>query len=118
MTALPTPATALPNPASGHTAYGVTVHEIGEDGECIVAFGHHDIRRFAAACNHLARVVWGWPNLADDFDAAWEDTEDAITHGVAWFDGQPSNGDWEWELLWERPAGRDDEPVPVTMWSV
>ncbi|WP_242892591.1 hypothetical protein [Actinomadura litoris] len=109
---------ALPNPPGGHTAYGITVHEIGEDGECIVAFGHHNPRRFFAACNHLARTVWGWPNLGDDRDATWADTEAVIFQVDGWFDDRLENPDWEWELHQVRPAGRADEPVPITMWNV
>lgn len=109
---------SIPNPEGGHTAYGVTVYEVGEDGECIVAFGHHDTRRFIAACNHMARTVWGYRDLSGDTgDATYEDTEAEVIQTTGWFDDQPTNGDWEWELHVIRPEGRTDDPVPVTMWS-
>lgn len=109
------PVPPRPCPPGGHTAYGVTVHEIGEDGECIIAFGPPDVRRFFAACNHLARTVWGWPNLADEHEARWKDTKAAIFQIQAWFDDRPHDG-CEWDLHLMRPEGRTDEPVPVTMW--
>jgi hypothetical protein len=84
----------LPNPDHGHTAYGVTVYALGEDGDLIVAFGHQDKQRFLAACNHYARVDCGMASLTD----GWTSEFLRITHTYGTFDPEPDDQDAEWAL--------------------
>jgi hypothetical protein len=86
----------LPNPEHGHTAYGVTVYALGEDGDLVVAFGHQDKQRFLAACNHYARIACGMASLTDDW--SWGSKYLKITHTYGTFDPEPDDQDAEWAL--------------------
>ena len=115
-------ATTLPTPPGGHTVYGITVYPLGEDGDEIIAFGHHDPRRFFAACQHYARTHWGWVNLADDRSETWEATQREITRAHAYFTDNPEEvaeicGDdgFTWAVEWCRQAA--PSTVPATRWS-
>jgi hypothetical protein len=102
----------LPTVPGGHTAYGITVHELGEDGDLIIAFGHHDIRRFFAACNHLVRTVWGGKHLGDEYETSWDDMRAQLNHTWATFQPDP---DEEWFL---RDADKGAPgAMPITEWS-
>jgi hypothetical protein len=94
MTTTTTEAPTLP-PEHGHTAYGVTVYPLGEDGDLIVAFGHQDKQRFLAACNHYARTECGWADLLDGWGSA-RNLDIAHTYGL--FDAEPDDPDAEWAL--------------------
>jgi hypothetical protein len=93
---MPTPKTDLPPlpdliAAGGTTRYGVPVCLLGEDGEDLIAAGHHPARTTTAAFLAVARwlripadvihpaearQLWATfrrpdPTLGDDPDAAW-----------------------------------------------
>lgn len=85
---------ALPNPEHGHTAYGITVYPLGEDGDLIIAFGHQDKQRFLAACNHYARIECGMLSLTD----GWSRISLNVTHTHGLFDPEPDDPDAEWAL--------------------
>lgn len=86
--------TAITDPATEATHYGIPVAHIGEDGD-MLALGHPGIRRAFAAFNRHARVFCGLANLADDQSARLADWSDAITEEWAIFrKAEPSN---EWE---------------------
>lgn len=107
------PTTDLPAPFC--TTYGVDLHNIGEDGEHLMAFGHLDKRRFFAACNHFARREWCLVNLADGKDATWADVKSEIEYRYARLVITPES-EYAWQVWWQ--AERDDEhPLPVTVWT-
>ncbi|OQQ13023.1 hypothetical protein B0675_40100 [Streptomyces sp. M41(2017)] len=58
-------ASPLTNPQTEATHYGISVCNIGEDGD-MLALGHPGDRRALAAFNRHARVFIGLCNLADD----------------------------------------------------
>ena len=108
--------TVLPDVPGGHTAYGVTVHAIGEDADALVAFGHIDHRRFFAACQAAARNLWGWNNLGDDIHMTWADIQAEISHDHAFYNPQPEESEYAWTIDWGQPA---DTPgtIPITIWT-
>jgi hypothetical protein len=101
----------LPNVPGGHTAYGITVHELGEDGDLIVAFGHHNKRRFFAACNHFARTVWNIENLAGGTDITWDVISKDISQTHVLLDDEDPD---EWSIVYvdaDAPGA-----IPITKW--
>lgn len=99
--------TTLPNSDYGYTAYGITVFPLGEDGDLIIAFGHHDKRRFLAACNHHARVACGMKSLADGWGLP---TQSEVSHSYGVFE----DPDAEWVFH----SCKADTPgaIRVTKW--
>lgn len=88
-------------PTDGFDAYGMQIFELGDEGEYLIAFGHHDERRFLAACNRYAREVVHLDGPYDDsdhitFEGACGDTE----WRMARFDPAPNEPDTEWRLHW------------------
>lgn len=58
----------IAEPEFEDTHYGITVAHIGDDGEGLVALGHHEPRRALAAFNRHARRFVG---LAAIWDSPW-----------------------------------------------
>lgn len=110
MTAEATQTPELPT-MPGHTAYGITVHELGEDGDCIIAFGHHSKRRFFAACNHFARTVWGIDGLANGPGIPWDVMSGDIFHDHVYLDDEDPD-DWSISYTAESAPGA----LPITRW--
>lgn len=48
--------------------FGVQLSFIGDDGDWIVALGHHEPRRVVAALNRHVRHDLGWSSLSDEWD--------------------------------------------------
>jgi hypothetical protein len=101
----------LPNPDHGYTAYGVTLYPMGEDGDLLIAFGHHDRRRFLAACNRYARTECGMFNLTDGGGVSESDIE----HGFGTFDLSPEDPDAAW-AFWFAKEGQPGV-IPATRWN-
>jgi hypothetical protein len=109
--------TTIPNPPGGHTAYGITLHNLtDEDGiiDTVVAFGHQDKRQFVAACNHLARTDWGVKNLANERGFPWAEAEARVRHEYA--DYRPE-GNNRWRDWYARIGPNGPGRVPVTVWT-
>jgi hypothetical protein len=62
------------------TFYGVPISEIGEEGEAVVAIGHHEPRRYLAAMLAFARSR-GWSPSELDLDGL---TVDAVEKAKQW----------------------------------
>lgn len=88
---------APPQPTFPHTAYGVELSWLGEDGG-MVALGHIPDQRFVAACNHLARSV-GLSGLFDDHLMAFDDVLPAVTRPWA-VAAEPRGRGSEWAISW------------------
>lgn len=107
----------LPNPPGGHTVYGITVYPLGDEGTEIAAFGHHDKRRFLAACNHYARTICGLANLTDNRRDTAAGVLADIEHQTVLFDPAGDEG-FAWWLRWDEEfASSEATPVPVTYWN-
>lgn len=52
---------------------GIRLAAIGDDGDVLVAFGHHDPDVVAAAMTEMGQAVLGWtlPVEADEVDQRW-----------------------------------------------
>lgn len=114
--------------------YGLGLTTLGNDFEphTIVTTGHCSPVRFIAACNALARVEWGWKNLAEgdicDPRADYSETLLNVMTGMRYcharyvtadeVDDDDDAYDWtefDWYLVPE-PEGTPDA-VPITVWS-
>lgn len=87
--------------AGGFTAYGLTVYAMGYEGEWIVAFGHHDERRFLAACNRYARVEEGLAGPWDSDEVSYESALASTERKYARFEPKPHDAEFEWALSWQ-----------------
>ncbi|QIP87589.1 hypothetical protein GLX30_30200 [Streptomyces sp. Tu 2975] len=107
----------ITDPEMEATHYGIAVAYIGDDGETLMALGHHGKRRTFAAFNRHARVFVGLINLADDRAETLEGWLDDMKETRAVFrTPDPSQGehpDMQWYADWSDP----DAPgaVPVTL---
>jgi hypothetical protein len=81
----PAPGSLITEPRMADTNYGIHMAPLGEDGDDILALGHHGKRKALAAFNRYARTVIGLPNIADDFQARAQDWFDAIEQRWAVF---------------------------------
>lgn len=109
--------------------YGVALAEIGEEGDAVIAFGHHEPRRYLAAMLKFARVRgWGARELnlgvlpAGDAEKAkqWRVIyrhADAETVGNHW-----STPDWCVcdDCNWWAVEAAEDAPgaTPVMWWEI
>jgi hypothetical protein len=113
----PAPGSLITEPRMADTNYGIHMAPLGEDGDDILALGHHGKRKALAAFNRYARTVIGLPNIADDFQARAQDWFDAIEQRWAVFTvPDPEEGqdpDWAWYATWCGPE--TPGAVPVTL---
>lgn len=109
----------LPNPPGGHTAHGITLHDLESDTSdtTLITFGHHDKRRYFAACQHYMRDTCGWPNLDDDSNTTWNefwaDFQRECRHLHAQYVTAPDSPD-DWHIEYA-PEGLGT--VPITAWE-
>jgi hypothetical protein len=108
---------AITNPEMEATHYGVTVAYIGDDGETLIALGHHGKRRTFAAFNRHARTFIGLVNLADDRAETLEGWLEDMRETWAVFRApNPEQGehpDMQWCADWSNPEAPG--AVPVTL---
>ena len=104
--------TAPPQPKFDHTAYGVEVSWLGEDGG-MVALGHIPDQRFVAACNHLARSL-GLSGIFDDPLMTFDDVLGAVIRPWA-VAVEPDGGGWEWAISWHGITSETPSAFPVTV---
>lgn len=99
------------------TYFGVSVCHIGDDGETLMALGHHGKRRTFAAFNRHARVFVGLANLADDRSETLEGwLEDIQEHWAVFRAPDPEQGehpDMKWYADWSEPHAPG--AVPITL---
>lgn len=55
------------------TYYGVMMQPLGDDGDIVLIFGHHDIRRAVAALNRYCREDLGLLGMFDDLSTTYEE---------------------------------------------
>jgi hypothetical protein len=103
---------APPQPTFPHTAYGVELSWLGEDGG-MVAKGHIPDLRFIAACNHLARKDIGLSNIWDDPCAQLDDALKVVIRAWA-IPTQPCHG-FEWEIAWHGITEQTPGAIPITV---
>ncbi|SES04323.1 hypothetical protein [Streptomyces qinglanensis] len=112
----------IDNPEMEDTHYGIQMASLGEDGDRLLALGHHEPKRVLAAFNRYARTVIGWPNIADDFTASAADWAGRLEQRWAVF-RKPDPDDDEWdvpEYAWHADWSDPDAPGarPVTLLDV
>jgi hypothetical protein len=111
-----TPGSAITDPEMADTNYGIHMAPIGEDGD-MLALGHHGKRKALAAFNRYARIICGWPNIADDFGALAKPWFDRIDERWALFaTPDPEQGedpDCAWYSTWCSPETPGALPVTV-----
>lgn len=100
------------------THYGIPVCHIGDDGESLLALGHHTVRRLLAAWNRHARTFCGLTGMFDDRSLTVAALlPDIRTCWAIFRTPDPANEredqDWAWVVKWVA----EDFPgaVPV-MW--
>lgn len=108
----------IEDPTPEGTYYGIPVAPLGEDGDTLLALGHHDPRRVLAAFNRYARTVCGWPNLADDYSATLTEWAGRIEHKRAVFRTPDPLSQWEdpdctWIADWSDPTAPGARPVTL-----
>lgn len=100
------------------THYGIPVCHIGEDGESLLALGHHTVRRVIAAWNRHDRTFVGLSGLFDEPTLTVADVlPDIHTVWAIFRTPNPANS-WENpECPWVAEWATEDAPgaVPV-MW--
>ena len=100
------------------THYGVPVSHIGQDGESLLALGHHEPRRVLAAWNRHHRTFVGLSGLFDEPSLTVADVLPDIRTAWAIFRTPDPANDWENpECPWVAEWAAEDAPgaVPV-MW--
>lgn len=109
-TAAPSP----PLPTFPHTAYGVNLTWLGEDGG-MAAQGHVPDARFVAACNHMARSL-GLRNVFDDPLLVLDDVLGAVIRVWAVATEPPHRGgECEWWVSWADVTERTPGAFPLTV---
>jgi len=109
--------TAITNPVTEDTHYGIPVCHIGEDGN-MLALGHPGKRKALAAFNRHARVFCRLVNLADDRSARLADWTDAVTEEwVIFRKPDPNDESEDPDFEWYFDASTADNPaaLPVTI---
>lgn len=107
-----------------YTAYGVSLCQIGEDGDHMIALGHVEPRRMVAALNRYWRKHVGldYADIRPDPSAPMFDE---ISHKWAEFTSSANTDvdEYPW-FCWAAPAPADPrylsrtEPTPITRWFV
>ncbi|OZD74869.1 hypothetical protein CH273_25605 [Rhodococcus sp. 05-339-2] len=122
-----TPQRFTPTPADfAFTAYGVSLSELGEDSDSMIALGHVEPRRMLAALNRYWRKFCGLDYA--DIKWAFEDSVGStqVKHRWVQFTRNPhaDGGDFEFEwMAWPAPAPNPGDPyrfdvaTPVTRWE-
>lgn len=100
------------------THYGIAVSHIGDDGEGLIAIGHHPLRRVIAAFNRHHRCFVGLAGLHDDpSQHAADVARDIKTIWAVFRRPNPSAGhenpDYDWYLDTVAPGAPGAVPV---MW--
>jgi hypothetical protein len=104
---------APPQPTFPHTAYGVSVTWLGEDGG-MAAQGHIPDLRFLAACNHMARKDIGLRNIWDDPCLTVDDALGAVIRVWAVAIDPPHDGE-EWWVSWGGITEQTPGAFPLTV---
>lgn len=123
--AIQSPAIFTPKPIDmEYTAYGVSLCQIGEDGDNMIALGHVEPRRMVAALNRYWRKHVGldYADIRPDPSAPMFDE---ISHKWAEFTSSANTDvdEYPW-FCWPAPAPTDPrylsrtEPTPITRWFV
>ena len=60
------------------TYYGITLTDIGEDGDIVILGHHDDQRRVIAALNRHARKFWGEESFVSPWDGVMSDIPESL----------------------------------------
>lgn len=105
--------TAAPlSPTFPHTAYGVNLTWLGEEGG-MAAQGHIPDRRFVAACNHMARSL-GLRNVFDDRRLVLDDVLGDVIRVWAVATEPPHSAE-EWWISWHDVTEQTPGAFPLTV---
>lgn len=101
----------LQDASSETTDTGLTVWELGEDGEILITVGHVDKAMFALACDQYARKMWDY-SLAGQVEGGLEEIADRIAHCRARIVDPPQHEYHDFELALGEPGDFD-----LTIWD-
>lgn len=106
---------SINSPEMEATHYGITVAHIGDDGEGLIALGHHTPRRALAAFNRHSRVFVGLACLWDSPELTVSDLLPALSQRWATFrkpQGQ-EDPDFVWVIDYAEPGTPEARPVTL-----
>ena len=112
-----TPAGPIAQPTFPYRAHGLALTPLGDEG-AIIAEGHVSVRRFIAACNHMARAEMGLGKLTEGMDfESLEDIYGEITY--CWvLPVENPYPDWEWYVRYDSQVTAETPgSIAVTMWG-
>ncbi len=105
----------IPDLAGSEAYFGVTLLDVGEDGDVVILGHGHDPMRLIAALNRHARECWGLANLLDDAGKTVADLADSLSETWAYLTAD--NGDeYGWYMEWDVDPLMPNGAIQVTMW--
>jgi len=105
----------IPELAGSETYFGVTLSDVGEDGEVVILGHGHDPMRLIAALNRHAREYWGFVNLLDDVSMTVADLAGDFLETWACLIADNSD-EYGWYMAWNVDPLMPNGSFPVTMW--
>jgi|SRR5882757_491712 len=105
----------IDSPEMEATHYGITVAHLGDDGEGLIALGHHTPRRALAAFNRHSRVFVGLAAIWDSPEVSAADVMPALSQ--RWGHFRKPTGEEDPGFVWVIDYTDADAPdaVPVTV---
>jgi hypothetical protein len=105
----------IPALAGSETYYGVTLSDVGDDGDVVILGHGHDPMRLIAALNRHAREYWGFVNLLDDKSMTVADLAGDFSETWAYLTADNTD-EYGWYMEWNVNPLMPNGSFPVTMW--